>query len=98
MLGLEPTDAAMVAVRPCDGPLQAQERAQRQADVVALSLGGTHLRPLDAAALLEAAVIHLDRPGIATEAGARQRAHGPFVGCPVLPLTDLGRIPAIRNP
>lgn len=44
-------------------PLQAQKSAQGAGDVVALGVGGPHVRFPNAAALLQAAVVVLGAPG-----------------------------------
>src|SRR4051794_41541342 len=57
-LGFPPADAGHEAVL-----LQAQEGADRAVDVVALRPGRPHRGALDAAVLLEAAMVDLDAPG-----------------------------------
>ena len=57
-LGLDPTDPRGKAMG-----LEPQERAQRPAEVVALGFGRARLAPLDSGALLDPAVVTLDRPG-----------------------------------
>src|SRR5215213_3542878 len=52
-----PTDASVIAVT-----LQSQKCAQAQPDVITPSAPRAHLRPLDQAVLLEAAVVVLYRP------------------------------------
>jgi len=49
--------------RPHPMPFQADKRPDRTADMVALRPSRPHHRPLDAALLLQRAVIHLDPPG-----------------------------------
>ena len=69
-LRLPPADAGHEAVL-----LQPQEGAQGAADVVALRFGRPHLGPLDAAVLLQAAVVALDAPGPLGVLQAGEPAH-----------------------
>src|SRR4051794_20617265 len=80
-LGLPPAGASHEAVL-----LQPQEGADRTADVVALRPGGPHLGALDAAVLLEAAMVDLNAPGPLGVLAARQLAHRQVVGGPVFPV------------
>src|SRR3954447_6259070 len=84
-LGLPPPDAGDEAVL-----LEAQEGADRTADVVALRPGGAHLGALDAAVLLEATVVDLDAPGPLGVLAPGQLAHREVAGRPVFPVTVWG--------
>ena len=73
--------------------LQPQERPDRHPDVVALRPPGPRLAPLHAAALLQAPVIVLDRPGLLGQAQPRQLVHRQVVGRPVLSVPVSGDDP-----
>src|SRR5215211_2012879 len=77
-LGLNPTDAMKEAVA-----LQAQERPQRQPDVVALRLARACLAPLHLDALFDPPVIALDRPAVLAVLLPAHLAHGQIAGRPV---------------
>ena len=70
--------------------LQAQERAQAQADVVALGAGGAHLGAFHSTKLFDTTMIVLNRPGITGPAGARQGAHLKGVAGPPFNVTVWG--------
>src|SRR5512144_1559479 len=71
-------------------PFQAQERAQAQADVVALGAGGAHVGAFHSTKLFNATMIVLDRPGITGPAGAHQGAHRKRVAGPPFNVTVWG--------
>src|SRR4051812_37214331 len=82
-LGFDPADAMSEAVG-----LQPQERAQSRPDVVAPRPPRARLAPLPLDALLDAAVIMLDRPAVlavllASHLGHRQVAGGPVANAAV---------------
>src|SRR3954447_11225083 len=69
---------------------ESQEGADRAVDMVALGFGGAHLGALDAAVLLEAAMIDLDAPGPLGILAPGQLAHRQVAGRPVCPVAVWG--------
>src|SRR4051812_48321103 len=82
------TDDSRLRGRPADAGreqvvLQAQEGAQRQPDVVALRPGAAGLAALHLGALLDAAVVGLDRPAVLRHLLPRQVTHPQVAAGPV---------------
>jgi len=84
-LGLPPADAGGEAML-----FEPQEGADRAADMVALGRGGAYLGALDAAVLLEAAVVDLDPPGPLGVLQAGQFVQAQIAGRPVFPVPVWG--------
>src|SRR5215207_3646693 len=80
-----PTDASVIAMT-----LQPQERSQAQIDVVAPRAPRAHLRPLDQAELLDAAVVVLYRPRVAGPTDTLKVAHLDTAGGPQLNVAVRG--------